>query len=233
MRCIAATLGLLGLVCATSATDAEEVEEKSDTAEARLPPAGEDGWRPLFDGKTLTHWKSAEFGGEGKVYVREGVIGFEMGNPLTGVTWSGAPIPQVDYELECEARRVQGGDFFCALTFPFKDTHGSFVLGGWGGAVIGLSSINGYDASENETTDYYKFEKGQWYKVRLKVTPDRIIGWIDDEQVFDVETAEKRISTRIEVDPSKPLGFCSFETQAEVRKVRLRELKPESPRELR
>jgi len=193
-----------------------------------LPKADKEGWRTLFDGKKLGDWKATNFGGEGEVYVKDGAVGFHMGNPLTGITWAGADLPKVNYEIEFEGRKVEGGDFFCALTFPYEDTYASLVLGGWGGAVTGLSSINGYDASENETTDYYKFEKGQWYKIRLKVTDETITCQVDGEQLFHVETDSKTISTRIEVEESKPLGFCSFETQGEFRKIRLREIKPGS-----
>lgn len=205
----------------------------SATAEApakpkTLPKADKEGWRTLFDGKTMTGWEATNFGGQGEVTIKEGALGFEFGNPLTGVNWIGADLPKVDYEVEFESRRVQGGDFFCAFTFPYKESHASLVLGGWGGAVTGMSSINGYDASENESTDYYKFEKEQWYKVRLKVTDTQITAWVDGEQLFQVETEDKTISTRIEVDLSKPLGFCSFETVGEVRKVRMRKVKPVS-----
>jgi hypothetical protein len=208
-----------GQAADSTAADAPQAKE--------LPKAGEKGWRPLFDGESLANWKPTNFGGEGEVYVKDGVVGFHMGNPLTGITWDGADLPKVNYELTFESRKVEGGDFFCALTFPYKDSHASLVLGGWGGSVTGMSSINGYDASENETTDYFKFEKGKWYKVRLKVTDSTITAFIDDEQLFEVETADKTISTRIEVDVSKPLGFCSFETQGEVRNIRLREIKPD------
>lgn len=211
-----------------AAQTAESPSAEAPAEPKQLPEADDDGWRPLLDGKSLTNWKSTNFGGEGEVYVKDGVVGFQMGNPLTGITWDGAELPKVNYELAFEARKVEGGDFFCALTFPYKDSHASLVLGGWGGAVTGMSSINGYDASENETTDYFKFEKGQWYKVRLKVTDATITAFIDDEQLFQVETADKKISTRIEVEVSKPLGFCSFETQGEVRNIRLREIEPES-----
>lgn len=227
-RCVM-MLAVVGLLLSDGAWGADPgaVSSEGDTAKPQaLPEAGEDGWRPLFDGKTLTNWKATEFGAEGEVYIEDGVLGFDMGHPLTGVTWAGAPLPKVEYELEFEGRKVKGSDFFCALTFPCQDSHASLVLGGWGGAVIGLSSINGYDASENETTDFHKFEHGKWYKVRLKVTDGIVEAWIDDEQILNVETADKKISTRIEVDPSKPLGFCSFETQGEIRKLRLRELKP-------
>ena len=38
------------------------------------------------------------------------------------------------------------------------------------GGVVGLSSIGGFDASENETTQFVEFKNGQWYKIRLRVT---------------------------------------------------------------
>ena len=229
MRHIVTMLALAGLLLSGRVPAAEPDAPPATTDAAKpqaLPAAGKDGWRPLFDGKTLANWKATSFGAEGEVYVKDGVLGFDMGHPLTGVTWAGATLPKVDYEIEFEGRKVKGSDFFCALTFPYKDTHASLVLGGWGGAVTGLSSVNGYDASENETTDFHKFEHGTWYKVRLKVTGDHIQAWIDDTQMVNVETAEKKISTRIEVDPSKPLGFCSFETQGEIRNLKLREIKP-------
>lgn len=223
---IVALLGMLveGRLQAQVADGPAAPRPEGDSKPAALPEAGADGWRTLFDGKTLSGWKATNFGGEGNVYVADGALGFEMGNPLTGITWAGAELPKVNYEVAFEGRRVEGGDFFCALTFPYQDHYASLVLGGWGGAVIGMSSINGYDASENETTDYFKFNKGQWYKVRLKVTDDVIEAWIDDESIFRVETADKKISTRIEVDLSKPLGFCSFETQGELRNLKLREV---------
>ena len=222
---IAASLVSL-FVCSGWLIVAEAVGTADDAKKPKtLPEADKDGWRKLFDGKTLANWKSTNFGGEGEVYAQDGVLGFDMGNPLTGVTWTGAELPKVNYEVQLEARKVQGSDFFCALTFPVNDDHLTLVLGGWGGAVIGLSSIDGFDASENETTDYYTFKKDQWYKIRVKVTDKSVQCWIDGESVSNVEYEGKRLSTRIEVDVSKPFGICSFETQGEVRNLRLRQLK--------
>ena len=42
------------------------------------------------DGKTLAGWKSTEFGGEGEVSVVDGAIVLEMGNNMTGITWTDA-----------------------------------------------------------------------------------------------------------------------------------------------
>ncbi len=142
------------------------------------------------------------------------------------MTWAGEALPRSNYEIQLEARRVQGSDFFCALTFPVKDQYASLVLGGWGGAVTGVSSINGYDAAENETTDFFRFQTDQWYKVRLLVTDDKIEAWLDDQQFVDLALEDKKLSVRIEVELSKPLGLSTFETVGEIRGLKLRSRKP-------
>lgn len=188
---------------------------------------GESAWQPLFDGETLDSWKSTQFGGEGDVHVERGAIHLEFGSPLTGITYT-QPFPRVNYEVELEARRIDGIDFFCALTFPVDDAYCSFVVGGWAGSVVGLSSIDGKDASENDTTRYMNFETGRWYRIRLRVTPVAIQAWIDDQQVVDQPRANHKISTRNEVSLSAPLGIATFETRAALRKLRFRELKSAS-----
>src|SRR5207247_113220 len=130
------------------------------------------------DGKTLQGWKTSKFGGEGQVAVQDGRIVIAMGNPMSGVTWTGE-FPKIDYEISLEAMRVDGSDFFCGLTFPVGESPCSFIVGGWGGGVVGLSSIDGSDASENETTKYQEFDKRRWYAVRVRVSKDKIEAWID------------------------------------------------------
>ena len=122
-------------------------------------PAAKDQAQALFDGKSLEGWKITEFGGEGEVKVEEGQIVMKMGQPLTGITWkAGDQLPKDNYEITLSAMKRKGDDFFCCLTFPVGDSHASFVVGGWAGTVVGLSNIDGLDASENETTKYEKFD---------------------------------------------------------------------------
>ena len=181
-------------------------------------------WKPIFDGKTLDGWKVTAFGGGGEVTVKDGQLILPAGNDLTGVNFTGA-MPKMNYELVLEAQRVDGGDFFCGLTFPYGEASCTFVVGGWGGGLVGLSSINGDDASENETTKFKKFEKGHWYKIRVRVTPEKIEAWIDDDQMLDVATKDKKIGMRAgEIELSKPCGIASFRTQAAVRGIKLRPL---------
>lgn len=211
----------VALFCVAVLPEAAHAEKPSASAKKEAAE-----WMPLFDGKTLKNWKITDFGGQGPVDVEEGKLVIGMGEPLTGVTWDGPEIPKVNYELRCEACRVDGNDFFCGLTFPVGEDPCSLILGGWGGGVIGLSSINGFDASENETTDYYAFEKGKWYPVRLIVTEKRIQAWLDGQKIADVDYTDKQISIRIEVDDCRPLGIATFQTVGAIRDLKMRTLKP-------
>ena len=112
------------------------------------------GWKALFDGKSLAGWKEANFGGEGEVRIDKGAIVLEPGNDLTGVTFAGKDFPRTNYEVALEGKKLKGRDFFCTTTFPVGKEFCSLVVGGWGGSVVGLSSINGADASENETAAF-------------------------------------------------------------------------------
>jgi hypothetical protein len=190
--------------------------KKTDDAKA--------GWTSLFDGRTLKGWKSTEFGGEGSVEVKDGAILLGVGNDLTGVNYL-RPVPHTNYEVSLEARRVDGSDFFCGLTVPVKSDPCSLIIGGWGGGVCGLSSINGLDASENSTTKYREFENGRWYTIRLRITDAKIEAWIDKEQIVDQSLAGKKISIRSEVEASRPFGIASYRTLAALRNIRLRVLK--------
>src|ERR1039458_8713934 len=121
-------------------------------------------WTPLFDGKTLTNWAVTDFAGHGPVSVASGQINIGMGAELSGINWTNGTLPKTDYEISLEAIKVDGGDFFCGLTFPVADSSCSLIIGGWGGGVIGLSSLDGNDASENETTRSKALETGHWYQ---------------------------------------------------------------------
>ena len=176
----------------------------------------------LFDGETLDGWRESDFAGHGEVKVEQGKIVLGMG-VMTGITWTGA-LPRMNYEVSLDAMRVEGSDFFCGLTFPVGTNPCSLIVGGWGGGVVGLSSLDGEDAANNETTKYMSFQNGRWYRIRLQVLPEKIQAWIDDEKVVDVVTKERRISIRFEVEPSLPFGIATWSTAAALRNIRIRKL---------
>jgi hypothetical protein len=178
----------------------------------------------LFDGKSLTGWKVANFGGEGEVKVRDGAIVLDRGEPMTGITYTQGDLPRMDYELSLEGKKLAGNDFFCTTTFPVGDAFCSLVVGGWGGTVVGLSSLDNLDASENETGTFKGFKQDQWYRVRIQVTKERIQAWIDNDKLIDVETKGRKISIRAECELCKPLGIATYRTTGAVRDIRIRSL---------
>jgi hypothetical protein len=181
------------------------------------PKAGE--WQPMFDGKTLQGWRETAFTGRGKARAENGTIVLGAGAPMTGVTFSGA-FPKSNYEVRFEGARTDGNDFFASLTFPVGDSFCTWVTGGWGGDIVGLSSIDGWDASDNETRTYFDFEKGRWYAFRLQVTADRIMGWIDDKPIVNVQIAGRKLGLRHgEIELSAPFGFASYGTTGALRKI--------------
>lgn len=185
-------------------------------------------WQPLFDGKSLDGWVVTPFAGHGEIEVRDGTLVLNQG-VLTGIHRTNPPA-LVDYEVSLEARRVLGGDFFCGLTFPVLDSHATLIVGGWGGAVVGISSLDDQDAAQNETTQYRSFQKDRWYAIRLAVTRTHLSVWIDDERLIHVATAGKKVALRSgEIEMSAPFGLATWSTTAELRNLRWRSLATPAP----
>ena len=225
---------------ATSASAAQETDPAAwvytdgkwvRTKKAEPILTKKDQWVNVFDGKTLKDWKATAFEDCGKVTAGDGELRITMGKgDLTGVTWTGGALPKTNYEIALEARRIEGEDFFCGLTFPVKDNCISLIVGGWGGPVVGLSSLDGYDAYNNETTRLMTFERDRWYKIRVRITDTLIAAWIDDEQMVECKLTRgeddkpvwRRVSVRSEVDLSQPFGLAAFRTTAGLRDIRVR-----------
>jgi 3-keto-disaccharide hydrolase len=215
----------VGVVLAVPSTMTVLAQQDKKTPEKKSDK--DKSWKSLFDGKSLAGFKSTEFGGEGEVLVEKGAIVMERGNDMTGITFAGKDFPKMDYEVTLEGKKIKGNDFFCTTTFPVGDTHCSLVVGGWGGTVVGLSCIDFRDASDNDTNTLRDFKHDQWYKIRIRVTKNRIQAWIDDKQVVDLDTKDKKISLRAECEPCRPFGVATWRTVGAVRDIRVRALTKE------
>lgn len=159
------------------------INNTNELAKLPAPPKPNDDWLSLFNGKDLSGWEETDYAGRGNVKVQNGELHIENGLVITGVTYTNKTVlPKTNYEIEYEAKKLNGTDFFGLLTFPVGDAHASLVTGGWGGAVTGISSINSMDASENNTTVYLRFNKDHWYKFRLRVTPDNLSVWMTPKE---------------------------------------------------
>ncbi len=178
---------------------------------------------PLFDGSSLGDWKPLAMDYLGDIVIKDGAIILGRGGFFTGVTWTG-PLLTMNYEMELDAKRIEGRDFFCGLTFPFGETFASLIIGGWGGYTTGVSSINGVDASENGTADAVMFEDNVWYHIRLRVSHNRIEAWVDDKNIVDFDTTGKHIGLRGDVDASEPLSIMTYNTTGAVKNIRMTKL---------
>lgn len=176
------------------------------------------GTTALFNGKDLSGWKIAPMDGGGTVKALSGnTVSCGMGDPMTGIAYTN-PIPVMNYELSLEAMRVEGSDFFIALTLPVETNFCTVIIGGWGGGLCGISSVDYTDASENQWSEYLTLKNQCWYHLRVRVTPGVL-------QVFlngDLYTARieygssSRFSLRpgSDIDMTKPLGLATYRTAA-------------------
>jgi hypothetical protein len=189
-----------------------------------LPPAGE--WQSLFDGKTLKGWKETPFSARGKVTIQDGTLVLGTG-AMTGVTWTDW-FPRGNYEVRMEAMRVSGYDFFAGITFPVGDSYLTWINGGWGGRLVGISSLDGEDASENETGQVVAFENGRWYRLLLRVAENAVQAWIDGEKIIGVDLTGRELSLRPgEIELSVPFGIATYSTAGALRNIEYRLLPAE------
>ncbi len=180
----------------------------------------------LFNGKDLTGWKiadEAEFEWHGKVYVKDGAVFLEAGNMMTGIRWMGE-FPTSNYEVSLDAMRVSGYDFFCGMTFPVAKSWCTRIVGGWGGMVVGLSNVDDFNASENNTTVGMNFDSKRWYHIRVRVTDARIQVWIDKDRVIAQDRAGHKFGVWEEQNPIRPFGAATWNTGGALRNITLRRL---------
>ena len=198
-------------------------------AEAALKPL------PLAE----SDWEAYDFGSSGAITLGDGMMALQHGERLTGNHYTGDVSkllgPTLDqYEIQFEARFTYGHDIFVGLTFPVGHEpapgaravgygQASLVLGGWGGSTCGLSCTDGADASTNIWKQSRRFEQDRWYAVRLRVDAGAVTVWLDGAELFRVPRDEvKLFALRSEVEPTAPLGFFTYGTSAELRKLAVR-----------
>lgn len=194
-------------------------EQRKDTVSEK--------WTTLFDGRKLGRWqivKKGDFADGGEVSVKDGNLVVGTGQPATGVRLKGE-FPRLNYEIAFDGKRVEGGDFFCGLTFPVDKGSLTLILGGWSGWVCGLSCIDGRYAIDNNTACGVEFKNGQWYRVRLRVTARAVQVWVDDKQIIDLKTDGYKLAASEEMQPCLPVGIATWKTTGALRNLRYRLLK--------
>lgn len=207
LLCFAASIPAL-------AADAPKVEVKPDVNTI-----------VLFDGKSLADWETVDTGGSGEVVLEEGQMIIKQGEGVSGTVYRKAKdLPLQNYEITLEAMRVMGVDFFVGLTFPVNDlkTSLTLVMGGWGGSVTGISSIDNLDASENNSSSYQRYVDDKWYQVKVRVTPKDIHVWVDGKEIINTDIEGKKLSVRPgPIESYLPFSFTTYQTTAAIKNVKV------------
>lgn len=190
------------------------------------PPAPSQ-WKLL--GSDLAHaWKRSGIAGEGSFTILRGDIRLEPGQPMTGArfdAWQTYKLPVTRYAIDYDAMRVAGNDFFGTVTFPVNETHVSLIIGGWGGTLVGISSIDDMDASENNTRGNAYFKNNVWYKVRIEVRDEDLRVWIDSKLFVNTSLKGHKLGLRPgDIEKCVPFGFATYETEARIRGVTVSKL---------
>ena len=184
----------------------------------------------LFASPYLEKWQEASIPRSGGIAKKSAGFVCHAGAPMTGLayaTWVQDGLPVTDYAVDYDAMRVSGHDFFGSLTFPVRDsqTFVTFVLGGWGGAQVGISSIDGYDASENTTGSSQRFENDKWYHVRIEARTKEIRVLLDGKPIIQTNILSRNLSLRAgDIDKCIPFGFATYNTEGRVQGCRVERL---------
>lgn len=208
IRCLMAAAMLGGLVgCAAGPADPTRLRP-GEVAE-------------LFNGRDLTGWKvltDGYFDQAGKVHVEDGALVLGAGNEMTGVQWTGRVLRD-NFRINLEAKRVEGEDFFCGLTFPVGKGYVTLILGGWSGSVVGLSNVDHLSAVDNNTTRIVEFKKNTWYSVEARVGGGRIRVRLDGQLIIDQETTGRNFDVWPQQEPARPLGITTYATKGAIRDI--------------
>lgn len=216
--CLAAAV-LLQSACRKVDTLAPQADTGPDSIELS------DGWVAM-EGMEQGKWMPIDGAAEVEWKKDDQTLWVDFGHDLNGVRWTGE-LPSAPYELELEARRLSGTDFFCALTFPVRSEkeNVTFIIGGWGGNLVGISSIDGRDASENSTASSQPFEDQRWYRILVRIETHRLQAWIDDRNMVSHDITESELSLREgQIKDCAPLGLATWATRAEMRGMRWRKV---------
>ncbi len=187
----------------------------------------------LFSSALIGKWQEAQLEKSGGIVREANGITLNEGSPMTGIvfpSWLKDSLPVVDYAINYEAMRVSGSDFFGSVTFPVRDekTFATFVLGGWGGSQVGISCIDGYDASENTTGSSQRFENEKWYRVRIEIREKELRVLLNGRPIIQTNIAGRTLNLRGgEIAKCAPFGFATYGTTGRVRGCVIERMPPQ------
>ena len=194
----------------------------SATTLTAVSAADGDGWKSLFDGKTLKGWTQKN--GTAKYEVVDGTI--------HGTTNEGSPNSFLcsnqeygDFELEFEVKVHDSLNSGCQIRSKTKETdsekknekfgrvygpqceiEASGANGAEAGYIYGEATGRGWLTSEEDLKPHKKMKDGEWNKFRIVAKGPHIHTWINGEAVADL--------TDKEIYQTHPKGFIGLQVHS-------------------
>lgn len=198
--------------------------------ELKAKPTWDPRWTTLFDG-TFRGWRTVK-GGRFKSApssvvssVNGGLALMSRGDVAAGAAYHW-DFPKMDYELVFEAKRALGSSEFASVVFPVGDSHCTWSIGDLG-KISALDQVDGkpHTDAENPTRREIAFLQNHWHKFRLRVSRERVEGWIDGKKVVDIPTAGHKFTLWEGHRLLRPFGFfCERHTLSAIGQIRVRRL---------
>ncbi|NQT89531.1 hypothetical protein HQ560_22370 [bacterium] len=198
-------------------------------AEGGLPGWTPGKWQDLFGVSNTKKWALVATIGDvapgRRSGVKVGIAVLQAGKGRCGIRWTDE-FPKTNYEVTFLANRDEGkrfGDF----VFPVGDGACSWVIGGWGdGTHTGIEKIDGrsYKDKKNPTRGRANYERGRWYRFRLRVTDAMIETWVDGREVIRLSRAGHTFSENDVAGKLSPFGFGAYNSTLGIKSLRARVL---------
>ena len=141
---------------------------------------------------------------------------------------SSLKVPEVPYEVAVSVKLDdEGGAAGLAFAADGKDVHYGFYPSDGKLRLTRFEGPDVYSWSILEQIEVPAYVKGEWNRLRVRVEADKIIAWVNEEKVLEIDDAELRGGS---------VGLCKFrETVADFRGFRVGNdlSEKEMPREVR
>ena len=73
------------------------------------------------------------------------------------------------------------------------------------------------------TSQEMHFDTGHWYRIRLRVSEQKLEAWVGQKEIVDMPRAGHKFSVYAsEIELSKPFGLSSWSTGAAFRDIEIR-----------
>jgi hypothetical protein len=194
------------LACSLTAAFSFAAEKKEEKKDAK-----DDGFKTIFDGKSMDGWKVNE--NKGSFKLADGAI-FANGN-RSHCFYVGDEKPFKNFVLELEVQtkpHSNGGIYF----------HTKYQDEGWPAQGHECQVNNSYEKDPQKTGGVYKVKKvlvapakdDTWFKYNITAQGNHVIVKIDDKVVADYTEDAAELDKDKSIEPQRRIGSGTFALQA-------------------